>query len=165
MGNILILLGTKRYPDSNEYERFIYDNGGSLNGYTANDHSLYYFNHLNPNQLLGGLDRFSRFFYEPFFDPSCVDRERNAVHEEYKKNIESDGWRMLHVQKELADPRHPISQFNTGNLETMTFGRDYLIDWFNKHYSSEKMNLVVLGMGIWIIALLIIRLVRKARSF
>ena len=141
----MLFLGTKKYSSSNDYEKFIYDFGGSLNGYTANDHSLYYFNHLSPSAISGGLDRFSRFFYEPLFDESCVDRERNAVHEEYKKNIESDGWRILHVKKELADPSHPISQFNTGNLETMTFSRQYLIDWYEKTYSAEKMNLVVLG--------------------
>jgi insulysin len=141
----MLFLGTKKYPSSNDYEQFIFDNGGSLNGYTANDHSLYYFNHLNPNSLAGGLDRFSRFFHEPLFDPTCVERERNAVHEEYKKNIESDGWRILHVKKELAHQSHPISQFNTGNLDTMTFSREYLMDWYENNYSAEKMNLVVLG--------------------
>ncbi|KAJ3352315.1 hypothetical protein HDU91_006018, partial [Kappamyces sp. JEL0680] len=141
----MLFLGVKKYPDPSDYERFIFDNGGSLNGWTANDHSLYYFSGLNPSQLRGGIDRFSRFFYEPLFDPSCVDRERNAVHEEYKKNIESDGWRLLHVKKELAAKSHPIAQFNTGNLDTMCFSREYLIDWYRQHYSANLMKLVVYG--------------------
>ncbi len=70
----------------------------------------------------------------------------NAVDEEFKKNIESDGWRMLHVRKELAPKSHPFSQFNTGNLDTMKLiDQEYLKMWFKSHYGSNLMNLVVIG--------------------
>ena len=65
------------------------------------------------------LDRFAQFFHAPLFNPSCVEREMNAVDEEFRKNIGEDGWRILHVLKELADPAHPFTYFNTGNLESM----------------------------------------------
>jgi insulysin len=112
----MLFLGTKKYPTEHDYERFIFDGNGNLNGYTANDHSMYYFSSLDSKALFGALDRFSRFFFEPLFNPSCVQREMKgyfdwflAVDEEYRKNIESDAWRMLHVRKELANPSHPFS--------------------------------------------------------
>ncbi|KAI8914329.1 Metalloenzyme, LuxS/M16 peptidase-like protein [Gorgonomyces haynaldii] len=142
----MLFLGTKKYPSESDYERFIFDNNGSLNGYTANDHSLYYFSGLSPQSLSGALDRFSRFFYEPMFNPSCIGREMNAVHEEFKRNCTNDLWRTMHVRKQIADQRHPFSQFNTGNLETMQeIDQNYLRDWFERHYIANAMNLVVHG--------------------
>ncbi|KAJ3314134.1 hypothetical protein HDV04_000906 [Boothiomyces sp. JEL0838] len=149
----MLFLGTKKYPSESEYKRYISDANGSLNGYTANDHSLYYFQNINPNKLVGALDRFSRFFYEPLFNENCVEREMigkigliSAVDEEYKKNILSDGWRALHVRKELSNPDHPFAGFNTGNLETMKLiDQQYLKNWFSTHYNSNLMNLVVVG--------------------
>jgi insulysin len=73
-------------------------------------------------------------------------REMNAVEEEYRKNIESDSWRLHHVQKDLSFKQHPFSGFNTGNLETMKLiDQKYLKDWFKKHYSSNQMKLVIHG--------------------
>ncbi|KAI8826195.1 uncharacterized protein EV422DRAFT_515705 [Fimicolochytrium jonesii] len=142
----MLFLGTKTYPNEYDYERFIYDHNGALNGYTASDHSLYYFQSVTPDAFDGALDRFSRFFYEPLFNESCVDREMNAVDQEFKKNIEQDGWRVLHVRKELADPKHPFAGFNTGNLETMKLiDQDYLKGWFRKNYSANLMNFALLG--------------------
>ncbi|KAJ3326049.1 hypothetical protein HDV06_002434 [Boothiomyces sp. JEL0866] len=111
----MLFLGTKKYHSESEYKRYISDANGSLNGYTANDHSLYYFQQVSPNKLVGALDRFSRFFYEPLFNENCVEREM-------------------------------IAGFNTGNLETMKLiDQQYLKNWFRDHYSSNLMNLVVVG--------------------
>ncbi|KAJ3189796.1 hypothetical protein HDU85_000080 [Gaertneriomyces sp. JEL0708] len=142
----MLFLGTKSYPKEYDYERFIYDSNGQLNGYTASDHSLYYFTSLTPTAFDGALDRFSKFFYEPLFNESCVDREMNAVHQEYLKNIEQDGWRILHVRKALSNPEHPFSGFNTGNLDTMKLiNQEYLKDWFKKNYSANLMYFALLG--------------------
>jgi insulysin len=109
---------------------------------------MYYFSALNPNMLAGALDRFSRFFFEPLFNESCIVREMNAVEEEYRKNIESDSWRLHHVQKDLSFKQHPFSGFNTGNLETMKLiDQKYLKEWFKKHYSSNQMKLVIHGIS------------------
>ncbi|TPX30829.1 hypothetical protein SmJEL517_g05695 [Synchytrium microbalum] len=142
----MLFLGTAKYPKENDYERFIYDNNGVLNAYTSSDHTMYFFTNVTPNALEGALDRFSRFFYEPLFNESCVEREQNAVDQEFRKNIEQDGWRMLHVRKELSNQSHPFSQFNTGNLDTMKLiDQAYLKNWYAEKYSANAMNLVVMG--------------------
>ncbi|KAI8588509.1 Metalloenzyme, LuxS/M16 peptidase-like protein [Geranomyces variabilis] len=142
----MLFLGTKKFPSEHDYERFIFDSNGQMNGYTANDHSLYYFSDVSPSAFDGALDRFSRFFYEPLFNPNCVDREQNAVDQEFRKNIEQDGWRVLHVRKALANASHPFSAFNTGNLETMKMiSQDTLKDWFRNHYSANLMHFTILG--------------------
>lgn len=91
----MLFLGSKTYPEENEYHRFIQDNNGVFNAYTASDHTIYYFSGLVPSALKPALSRLSKFFHEPLFSPGCSDRERHAVHEEFKKNIQQDGWQAL----------------------------------------------------------------------
>ena len=68
----------------------------------------------------------------------------NAVDEEFRKNVGEDGWRVLHVHKELADPAHPYSYFNTGNLESMKrISQDTLQAWYRTHYVAPAMRLVL----------------------
>jgi len=52
----MLFLGTKKYPEENDYAKFLAENGGSSNAYTARDHTNYYFD-VSPTQLRGALDR------------------------------------------------------------------------------------------------------------
>lgn len=143
---IKVFLGTRSFPKENDYEQFIYDNGGSFNAYTSSDHSLYYFDGVNPSSLNAALHRLSCFFHEPLFQDSSSDRERNAVDQEYKMNIEQDGWRKHHVFKQLARKDHPFSMFNTGNLHTMKLiDVEYLKKWHAANYTSDLLNVAILG--------------------
>lgn len=142
----MLFLGTKKYPKENDYERYLQDYNGKFNAFTASDHTHYYFSSLFPKAFEGGMDRFARFFYEPLFTESCVDREMNAVEQEFRRNLIIDGWRVIHVLKAISNQNHPFSQFNTGNLETMKLiDQDYLKDWYKKNYSANLMSFCILG--------------------
>ncbi|KMQ45885.1 hypothetical protein HL42_3385 [Trichophyton rubrum] len=103
--------------------------------------------------LYGALDRFAQFFIAPLFLPSTLDRELQAVDSENKKNLQSDPWRMLQLNKSLANPKHPYSHFSTGNLKTLRDDpqargldvRNEFMKFHDKHYSANRMKLVVLG--------------------
>ena len=45
-----------RYPDENEYNKFLSQNGGSSNAFTSSDHTNYFFD-ISPDKLEGALDR------------------------------------------------------------------------------------------------------------
>jgi insulysin len=53
----MLFLGTEKYPDENEYSKFLNHHGGWSNAYTANDHTNYYFD-VSPKNLEGALDRY-----------------------------------------------------------------------------------------------------------
>ena len=96
------------------------------------------------------LDRFARFFVAPLFNAEYVDRERHAVESEYRLKIKDDARREWDVLRELANPRHPFSLFSVGNLDTLSDRegdavRADLVDFYQRHYSANQMNLVVLG--------------------
>ena len=48
-----LFLGTAKYPDESEYDRFIKDHGGQMNAYTAADHTTYMLS-VN-NDAFGGV--------------------------------------------------------------------------------------------------------------
>ncbi|KKA20371.1 Insulysin [Rasamsonia emersonii CBS 393.64] len=103
--------------------------------------------------LYGALDRFAQFFVSPLFLESTLDRELRAVDSENKKNLQSDVWRLMQLNKTLSNPRHPYHHFSTGNLQTLRDEpqkrgidvRSEFIKFYEKHYSANRMKLVVLG--------------------
>ncbi|XP_060579124.1 insulin-degrading enzyme-like, partial [Ruditapes philippinarum] len=148
----MLFLGTKKYPEENEYTKYLNEHAGSSNAFTSNEHTNYYFD-IAPEHLSGALDRFSQFFHEPLFTPSATEREINAVNSENDKNLQNDSWRLHQLEKSLAKPTHDFHKFGTGNkftLETRSkeLGydvRDELLKFHDKLYSSNIMGLTVLG--------------------
>ncbi len=120
-------------------------NGSTTNGSVTNG--------APESPLYGALDRFAQFFIAPLFLSSTLDRELKAVDSENKKNLQSDNWRLSQLNKSLSNPKHPYHHFSTGNLETLRDEprkrgvdiRQEFIQFHNKHYSANRMKLVVLG--------------------
>lgn len=145
----MLFLGTEKYPEAGEYQAFIAQHSGGFNAYTAAENTTYFFD-VDPAQLEPALDRFAQFFIAPLFTAKYVDRERQAVHAEYMAKIKDDARREWEIYRELFNPAHPDAKFSVGNLTTLADRdgksiRDELITFYKTHYSSELMNLVVVG--------------------
>lgn len=82
----MLFLGTKKYPNENEYSSFLSKNSGSSNAATYPDLTKFYFD-IMPEKLEEAIDRFSQFFTGPLFTESATLREINAVHSEHEKNL------------------------------------------------------------------------------
>lgn len=145
----MLFLGTEKYPDEDEYERYLKDNGGYSNAYTADEVTNYFFR-VNAPYLKGGLDRFSQFFIAPTFAPSAVDREMKAVDSESTNYSADEGWRRLQVMKTTAQESHPFNRFSVGNLSTLGHSgpetvREVLLEWNSQTYHAGAMRLAVSG--------------------
>ena len=145
----MLFLGTDKYPDPDEYQAFISQNGGQHNAYTSFEHTNYFFD-IDPQGFESGLDRFSRFFVAPLFNTEYVDREMNAVHSEYRARINNDYRRQRDVFSQTVNPSHPAAKFSVGNLDILSNTkdgsvRDDLLAFYRKHYSANRMALVVLA--------------------
>ena len=166
-----------QYPKENEYEQYVTSHSGHTNATTGSTSTNYYFElaaasssptdeiskssmaqdlpraSKDESPLWGALDRFGQFFISPLFLEDTLDRELKAVDSEYKKNLQSDTWRLRQVSKALSNPSHPYCGFSTGSYKTLhddpiTRGvkiRDQFIAFHSKHYSANIMKLVVLG--------------------
>ncbi|XP_052757227.1 insulin-degrading enzyme [Galleria mellonella] len=148
----MLFLGTEKYPEENEYNKFLSAHGGYSNASTSSDHTTYYFDVL-PEHLAGALDIFAQFFISPLFTESATGRELSAVNSEHEKNTCLDAWRLDQLNKSTASPDHPYHKFGTGNRETLETipkskgidVRKELLKFHQEWYSSNIMTLVVLG--------------------
>jgi secreted Zn-dependent insulinase-like peptidase len=142
----MLFLGTDKFPDAGDFQQFISDQAGSNNAFTAPEHTNYFFS-VNPKALSPALDRFSRFFIAPTFDPDYVDREINAVHAEYQSKLRDPARLSFEATKQGLNPRHPLTRFGAGNLDTLKkLGLiDALRTFYDNEYSANRMALVVLG--------------------
>ncbi len=145
----MLFLGTKKHPEAGEYQAFIQAHGGSHNAFTALTNTNYFFD-INAADLEPAIDRFSQFFISPLFSENYTDRERHAVHSEYRAKIRDDGRRIYAANQTLINPAHPASRFAVGNLDTLPNDksgqlRKDLLDFYAQHYSANRMKLVILG--------------------
>ncbi|XP_076624911.1 insulin degrading metalloproteinase isoform X1 [Colletes latitarsis] len=148
----MLFLGTKAYPQENEYKMFLSQNGGLSNASTHMDHTTYYF-HICPDKLKDALYRFAQFFIEPLFTETATELELNAIHLEHVKNATSDAWRIGQVEKSSAKSNHPFRKFGNGNKETLDVipkakginTREKLLEFYEKYYSANIMSLCIYG--------------------
>lgn len=144
----MLFLGTKKYPNAEEYQAYIQQYGGQHNAYTAIDRTNYFFE-VNADNLAGSLDRFAQFFIAPLFNEEYVERERNAVHSEFRAKYSTEFRRREDVLRQITNPEHPLGRFRTGNLNSLHNNngelRSALIDFYNQYYAAGNMRLVVAG--------------------
>lgn len=144
----MLFLGTEKYPEAGEYQSFISKHGGSHNAFTSYQDTNYFFE-VDSNYLEPSLDRFAQFFIAPLFTEAYVQREKNAVHSEYQSKLRDDGRKQFDILKQALNPQHPYSSFSTGSLKTLadkeTSARDAMMAFYRKHYSANRMSLVILG--------------------
>lgn len=145
----MLFLGTEKYPEAGEYQRFITANGGGHNAFTSFEHTNYFFD-IRADALEPALDRFAQFFVAPLFNAEYVRREVNAVDSEYRARIRDDRRRELAVFKSQLNPAHPFATFSVGNLTTLQADkeaalREQLLSFYQRHYSANRMSLVVIG--------------------
>lgn len=139
----MLFKGSKKYPQETGYFKFIYDNDGAANAFTACDRTMYFFS-INHCGFEEALDRLSHFFKDPLFDASHISKELFAVDQEHSKNIENDLRRAYMVFKEIGNPNHPNSKFCTGNAKTLgSIPPSELRKWHETNYSSNQMVLCI----------------------
>lgn len=142
----MLFNGTEKYPDENEYSKYISKNGGSQNAYTAHDHTCYFFT-VQPECIEQSLDMFGNFFVCPLLNPDSVDREKNAVNSEHIKNITNDSWRLQEVMRHAMVKENSLSNFGTGSSKTLDIPdiAQHVRHFFEKFYSSHLMTLFVVA--------------------
>jgi len=145
----MLFLGTEKYPQAGEYQKYIGDHGGTTNAFTSFSHTNYHFE-VGAAHLVTALDRFAQFFIAPTFDATFVERERAVVHSEYQARRKDEFRRLWSVRRRALNPAHPGSRFTTGSAHTLRDRdgisvRDQLIEFYNRHYSANLMTLAVVG--------------------
>lgn len=141
----MLFLGTKEYPEESEFHRFLSAHGGDSNAFTHGDFTSYVFT-INTGAFPEALKRLASFFKDPLFNSSGVNRELNAIDQEFNQGFNSDSTREYFVLKHLSNPAHPLHKFHTGNSTSLSKATtETLANWFKTHYSSERMRLYIIS--------------------
>ncbi len=145
----MLFLSNAKYPQEDEYEKFLASAGGGSNAFTASTRTVY-FNDVSARHFEGALDRLANFFVEPTFHDHAssdqVDRERNAVDSENSKNLQDDEWRVDQLLRSLSSNMSSHHSFGTGNKETLQGGeklREKLSEWYEQHYAPSVMSVAL----------------------
>ncbi|KAG2548394.1 hypothetical protein PVAP13_9KG183300 [Panicum virgatum] len=147
----MLFYASEKYPEEDEYRKYITEHGGYWNAYTRRETTIFFFD-VNVDNFEEALDRFAQFFIKPLMSQDAVLRETKAVDSEYKNNLLSDGSRIYQLHKHLSSKDHPYHKFSTGSLETLETkpkakGLDIRLELlkFYENYSANLMHLVVYG--------------------
>jgi len=148
----MLFYASEKYPLEDSYMQYLTEHGGRSNAFTDSECTNFHFD-VNADYFEDALDRFAQFFIRPLMSPDATSREINAVDSENNKNILVDAWRWNQLQKHTSSNDHPFHKFGTGNLDTLDLRpkargldvREELIKFYESHYSSNLMHLVVYG--------------------
>lgn len=148
----MLFYASEKYPTEDEYSKFIQDHGGRTNAWTSATNTCYIFD-INHSSLEAALDRFAQFFVSPLISADGIEREVQAVDAEHSKNLQSDPWRLMQLNRHTSNPRHPWSRFHTGSKETLLTipaskgldTREAVKHFHSTYYSADLMTLAVFG--------------------
>jgi insulysin len=142
----MLFMGTKTYPDENEYNMFIKDHSGYSNAFTDMGHTVYFFK-VDKEHFAEALQRFAAFFYEPLFKADTVERERKAVHAEFACSVSSEAWRFEQLQRHLANPDSLFNRFVIGDENTLAGDtvREEMLEFYQRSYSANLMKVCLIG--------------------
>ena len=140
----LILMASKKYPKESGYDEFLSKNGGDNNASTTDDRTIFYFT-VDNSALEEALDMFAHIFIEPLFNESSIEREIQAVDNEFTGVLNSDMRRFLQLKASESKKDSVFNRFSGGNKTTLSLPdiRERLLKFYKKYYTSEIMSLCV----------------------
>ncbi len=144
-----ISMGSRLYPDPDEYDNYLNEHGGYNNAWTSDYDTVYFFKVVREN-FQPALERVASFFKEPLFASDYLNRERHAVDSEYQIHRQEDYGRFNHVVAATSNPQHPSSRFSIGTLDTLSDHdglkvRDALIDFHKTWYTGPNISVALVA--------------------
>ncbi|KAH3676117.1 hypothetical protein WICMUC_002414 [Wickerhamomyces mucosus] len=154
----LLLLGSKKFPQPNQFHDLIAKFGGRRNAFTTNEQTCYFFEIPTDSTTDEGIPIFNHLteifadgIKSPLFLESMFEREIYAIDNEHNSNKSKIGRILYHGLRLISNDKHPFHRFATGNffslndLPQMTKlkVKDELINYYKQNYTSDKMTLVI----------------------
>ncbi len=139
----MLFMGSDQYPDPDGFMAFTAEHGGMSNAYTGLDITNYMMTVEN-DAFPEALDRFSSFFTAPLFDPTYIDKEKNAVNAEWSMRREQDFRIVYRLARKLLGA-HPANRFQIGNLASLADKSEgglhaATVAFFQRYYSANLMK-------------------------
>ena len=148
----MLFMGTAKYPKENGWNAYLSAHGGSDNGETEAETTVFYFD-VKHDFLRPALERFGSFFSCPLLKWEGSTREVRAIDSEFNLAQQNDQCRADQLIAHLSDDGHVYRRFGWGNAKSLvelpkadgTDMRAALATFHKQWYSANLMTLVILG--------------------
>lgn len=140
----VVFKGTKKRK-THEIARAIEERGGILDAFTSRENTCFYARVLDEDICIA-VDVLTDLVFNPIFPPKEIEKERNVIIEEIKKEEDDPDELLINLlfKSLFSNPSfyHPI----VGEEETVkTINREDLISFWEKHYNP--LNMIVTAAG------------------
>lgn len=144
----ILFEGSKNVPEG-AFDRWLEAVGGSNNGTTDTDRTMYYEDApANAVELPLFLESDRMGFLLDAMSPAKVDGQRDVVKNERRQSYESRpyGTAYLHLLEMIYPADHPYRWPTIGSMEDLTAaGYDDVVDFFKKYYGPANACVVIAG--------------------
>lgn len=119
--------------------------GGEINAYTSFDQTVYFIN-MAKKFSHKGLDILADAVQNPIFDKTELEREKEVVIEEVRREKDSPAHRVGELLFIKSYKRHPYKNPIIGNEETVrSFTKKEVLNFYRRWYTPENMTFIVVG--------------------
>jgi predicted Zn-dependent peptidase len=119
--------------------------GGQLNGFTEKEDTCFYIKVLG-SHLEKGVDILFDMVFNPAFREEDILKEKQVVFEEILSELDSPEDVAYNLLAKTAWRGHPLSFPVLGTFSTIkSLNRNHIIDYYNKHYTKDKIVVSVAG--------------------
>ena len=139
----MIFFGTKKYPDSNSFGRYVRTRGGMYNAITRFADSTFFYKIAN-QYLEQSLDMFGQLFIGALLNKEYLRREMGVVEEEYQASKRTEVSKMDQLLRYVSNRNHSFFQFFRGNFDTLNKKdiHKQLTKFYQELYSSNLVSLM-----------------------
>jgi zinc protease len=140
----LVFKGSDKFG-AGEMAQAIEGSGGVLNAYTSFDQTVFHVT-LSKDFVDSGLEVISEMMGRPKFDKTEIDNEREVVIEEIKRSLDNPHQQASRLLFSSMYHKHPYGIPVIGYDDNIRrVKREEIVDYYQKRYVPQNMNLVVVG--------------------
>ncbi|MDP2729069.1 MAG: pitrilysin family protein [Dehalococcoidales bacterium] len=137
--------GTARRPSAKDISLAVEEVGGSLNGGTNKELTLYWARVAQPHFLLA-LDVLVDMLLHSRFDPADIEQERQVILEELNMTKDSPSQQVNLLIDQLLWPGHPLGWDTIGTKESVTaMSRGMMLEYIENKYLPETTVVAIAG--------------------
>ena len=114
----MIFMGSEKFQEEDAYQAHISSFGGYSNAYTELEWTNYHFE-IPYGGLEKALEMQAHNFIAPLFFKGAIEREIEAIDNEFKRSIHDDTCRLLQILIDQTNKNHTFNGFMWGNIQSL----------------------------------------------
>lgn len=142
----MLVQGTPSIPNAEALSTFVEGLAGSYNAYTSHTTVSFTmtvpFSHVHDALLIA-----SEVFFEPLFPEEAIEKERRAVLNEIKQNMDTTWYKIYEFSRKTRFVPNSVLKLKTvGNIDVVSkIKREDLVDYWKKYFIPKNTYLLLSG--------------------